>query len=317
MPARRTEEPRLRRDDEADDDLLGIIPERLTAPVEEPLPTDDGGRSRSILLGGLLVGVAVAGGVGFYILSGDRGAGGVVSPQVVTADPAPYKVRPAEPGGMQVPNQDKLVFERTAGADAGEVENLLPEPETPVAPRIDAADIPPAQVIPPRPVASDSILAPPPAPPLAPQLAAPPSVATTAEAAAEPPPSVLAPAVAPAPAPAPVPLQEAAVLTPVPAAPVAAPVAPSAPATPAASGPYMVQFAALRDEASARKLWADLQAKHPALLGGLTLVVQQTDQGERGVFYRVRARGLATDTAGRALCEELAKHSVGCMFVGR
>ena len=96
---------------EAHDDLLDIIPERLGGDADE-VGREDGGRSRSLLIGGLLIGVAVAGAAGFYLLPRDSGTSGEVTPQLVTAEPTPYKVRPADPGGMQVPNQDKLVFER-------------------------------------------------------------------------------------------------------------------------------------------------------------------------------------------------------------
>jgi cell division septation protein DedD len=46
----------------------------------------------------------------------------------------PIKVRPEKPGGMEVPNQDKLVYSRmNPGEPPPPVEKLLPLPETPVA----------------------------------------------------------------------------------------------------------------------------------------------------------------------------------------
>jgi len=79
----------------------------------------------------------------------------------------------------------------------------------------------------------------------------------------------------------------------------------------------MVQFAALRDDASARKMWDDLKSKHADLLGPLSPVIQKADLGSKGIFYRVRATGLPTDKAARALCDELSKRKVGCLFVGQ
>lgn len=48
---------------------------------------------------------------------------------VVEAEPGPEKVKPDDPGGMDVPYQDQLVLNQDAGD--GEVEQLLPPPEEP------------------------------------------------------------------------------------------------------------------------------------------------------------------------------------------
>lgn len=60
----------------------------------------------------------------------------VAGPIVVTAPEGPYKVKPADPGGVQVPYQDREVYNRIASNKNGDlqpgVERLLPEVETPV-----------------------------------------------------------------------------------------------------------------------------------------------------------------------------------------
>lgn len=48
---------------------------------------------------------------------------------VVQAEPGPEKVKPTDPGGMDVPYQDQLVLNE--GAERGEGEQLLPPPEKP------------------------------------------------------------------------------------------------------------------------------------------------------------------------------------------
>lgn len=342
MAAQRPGDPRSPQDDAlygAEDDLLDIIPQRLVGDGDDMSPApenrgDEGLRSRSLLIGGLLIGVAVAGAAGFYLFPRESGTSGTVTPQVITAESGPYKVRPADPGGMQVPNQDKLVFERAETGKSTEVENLLPAPQVPSAP--------PAMPEQPRPLASAD-MTPPPPPPLeageeTAMAAAPtglpnglPSVipgtpsasavpAITAPLPASPAPVVVPPAVT-----APVATQPAAPPATVPetvaAAPAPAKTEPAAAAKPqqvaAATGSYMVQFAALRDDASARKLWEQLKGKHPDLLGALSPVIQKADLGPKGVFYRVRATGLASDTAARTLCDELSKRKVGCLFVGQ
>lgn len=54
---------------------------------------------------------------------------------VVEADKTPVKEKPADPGGMQFPNQDKTIFETFGGSKAApqKVERLLPTPEEPLS----------------------------------------------------------------------------------------------------------------------------------------------------------------------------------------
>ncbi|MFO0389979.1 MAG: SPOR domain-containing protein [Alphaproteobacteria bacterium] len=54
---------------------------------------------------------------------------------VVEADKTPMKEKPEDPGGMQFPNQDKVIFETIAGDnnEPPKVERILPAPEEPMA----------------------------------------------------------------------------------------------------------------------------------------------------------------------------------------
>jgi hypothetical protein len=64
--------------------------------------------------------VFVGGAYGVYAwVSSGPGLGGIISsgePRVITADKEPVKVVPENPGGKTVPNQDKAVYDRVAGA---------------------------------------------------------------------------------------------------------------------------------------------------------------------------------------------------------
>jgi hypothetical protein len=54
---------------------------------------------------------------------------------LITADPSPFKHRPDDPGGLEVPYQDVEVFgtlNEEAGEGGDELEVLLPEPEEPL-----------------------------------------------------------------------------------------------------------------------------------------------------------------------------------------
>src|SRR5581483_7356233 len=88
----------------------------------------------------VIFGAAAAAVAGWYIF-GTRASGpgpvatGPGGVPIVKADPNPYKIKPDNPGGMQVADQDKLIYERVEkGAHPKEVENLLPPPAEPKAP---------------------------------------------------------------------------------------------------------------------------------------------------------------------------------------
>lgn len=219
------------------------------------------------------------------------------------------KEKPADPGGMAVPDRDKLVYDRMAGEGAVDekgVERLLPPPETPIEPpqatvevptvETPAVEAPAAQAAPAQtgaPVALDA--AAPAAPPAVP-----------AEPAQVMPKAVAEPVAAPTP-PAPAP------------APKPAPVEASKPQTafkataPAGQG-YLVQLSAVRTEQAAKDEWARMVKKNPDVLGGLEPVIQRADLGTKGIFYRVRGGWFTSRAEAKAICDELARRNVGCII---
>jgi len=57
------------------------------------------------------------------------------APPLIRADDGPIKIRPEDPGGMAVPDQDKLIYQTLNGGLVEEtVERLLPPPEEPLPP---------------------------------------------------------------------------------------------------------------------------------------------------------------------------------------
>lgn len=94
---------------------------------------------------GVVFFAAVVAAAGWYILA-ERSAPSTVAGggegEVVRADPTPYKVKPEDPGGLQVANQDKLIYDdRLAKGPAPKhTENLLPAPEEPRAPPVKAPE---------------------------------------------------------------------------------------------------------------------------------------------------------------------------------
>ena len=86
---------------------------------------------------------------------GSQDAAGAYQPPLIKADPRPTKLRPDDPGGLEVPNRDKLVYERLAANAPGQrVERLLPPPETPLAKPAAPAEVTvgTTPVVPPAPV---------------------------------------------------------------------------------------------------------------------------------------------------------------------
>jgi hypothetical protein len=93
---------------------------------------------------GVVFFAAVVAAAGWYILS-ERSTPATVAGgdgELVRADPTPYKVKPEDPGGLQVANQDKLIYDDRLGKGPPpkHVENLLPAPEEPRAPPVKAPE---------------------------------------------------------------------------------------------------------------------------------------------------------------------------------
>ncbi|MFN4282759.1 MAG: SPOR domain-containing protein [Alphaproteobacteria bacterium] len=262
------------------------------------------GRRR--LITGLVVVLAIGGFIGIVwhaYNQGKAGGGDGVVP-VIKAEDSPTRVRPDQPGGMDVPNQDKLIYERLAPGSqmaAPQVERLLPPAEAPVARPQAPAPVPPPQA--PQ-AAAPTDLQP---PPLGERqvTTAPPSNSVAPQAVPSQPPIPVAP---PAPSQAVPPSQapQQAVQAPRPT-PAPAPAAQSIPA-----GAARVQLGAVRSADAAQKEWARLQNAHKDLLGGLSMNVVTADLGERGIYYRIQA-GPAADAAD--LCAKLKARNVGCIVV--
>lgn len=102
--------------------------------ADEPLTPFDVTRSsqRSGLFK-LAIGVLILLAIAFLILKvyqpGVRDRG---DPPLITADNTPFKVIPDDPGGLQVPDQDKEVFDMMSGSEVNRDIVTLPQPEIPV-----------------------------------------------------------------------------------------------------------------------------------------------------------------------------------------
>lgn len=257
--------------------------------------------TRKSLLFGALIGLAAAGGAAWYILGygGGEPASGPQEIPVVKGEKAPVKVRPTDPGGMDVPNQDKLVYNRLdKGEQKPEVEHLMPQPATP-------KELPKAP--------SDNLgdgMSPLPAPPPAPGV-----TTDAAKPVAVPKVTPLASAEPPKPAAAPTAKVATATPSPAPAAP--AKPAPAA-TTPAASGgAWQIQLGALKEEAKATSEWNRAVKAAPTILGSLSHEVVRADLGSKGVYYRLRAGSYASREQAEGVCDSLKAKGLGCVVAKR
>lgn len=101
-------------------------------------------RSKSVLIGAVS-GVVLAGIVGWFVLSPRYSQNNSDEIPVIRRPQTALKVQPLEPGGMEILNQDKTVYdiiEKKSGDDSNVVENLLPPPEEPKLPEIAPAPEP-------------------------------------------------------------------------------------------------------------------------------------------------------------------------------
>ncbi len=117
----------------------------LDLPIPIPQPHEiagSRGSRRGLWVAGAL-GLVAAAGVAWAVGTSFFGTEDLKqTATVIKADPEPVKIKPEEPGGVAVPNQDKAVYDRVAGdgADQKPQESLVTTAEEPVdLPTSDAA----------------------------------------------------------------------------------------------------------------------------------------------------------------------------------
>lgn len=230
--------------------------------------------------------IASFGSVVWWAHNQDVKAGGRgLEPLVVQAPATPTRVKPENAGGLNVPNQDKEVFNRLSpGAVPTQPEKLLPGP---VTPRLPANGLPtPAAPKPPdAEVASKT--------PTPLQSATPASV--TPGSGPTPTPSVVEPKAA----------------------------APSESGPSIASlidnmsgptGGWRVQVASVKNEDVAKSTWARLQSAHGDVMANLRMQAVRVDLGEKGVWYRVQA-GPLDEKQAQSVCSTLKSRKTDCVTV--
>lgn len=201
--------------------------------------------------------------------------GGSAGVPLVPAPPGPMRVKPANPGGMQVAGASDKILGGSSGTSTTAA--LAPPPETP---DLSALQNPPPAAAPAPVHPAVAVAAPAPAP-----VAAPTRIAANG---------------LPLPPPAPPPLQLAAASAVVP------------PPADAGTGPAtQVQLAALSSEQSALHAWQHLQTSFPALFGSRQPLVEKV-QVDGHTFWRLRTGGFANIAEATHFCAAVRAAGSGC-----
>ncbi|HMA13286.1 MAG: SPOR domain-containing protein [Bacteroidota bacterium] len=243
---------------------------------------------------------------------------------VVSAEPMPEKVKPEQPGGMEVPHQGIAVL-NPDGETPQAVERLLPRPEVPAPP--EPLPGPPAEIagaapdertiepLPEVPAIADGGAADVTEAPAVDEPAAEEDVAEdVAEDAVPRPQSKPDDQIANL-------LEQQAVETAnggtTPPAPPAAPQQTAPQQTAAvAKGAIVVQLSSVKSEAAANQEWKRLQASHPAVLGKLGLALE-TAAVQGTTYYRVQTGPFASRAAAADVCTQLKARNQDCLVKQR
>lgn len=238
---------------------------------------------RFLVMGGAIAALGIFAGFLWYGYSQSKDANDGLTPPTIKADAGPTKVKPDTPGGLDIPHQDKTVYNRMdVGAKDGEPKDLLAAPESPMSkPREPDVELLSK-------LFGDDATAAPPIPgepgtqmPIVVDLL-PPGPAKTKKAPAIPVPDA----------------QQIKVTTPDPA-----------------SGKFLLQVGAFRDKAGADAGWARMRKRHSDLLTKMEPDIARADLGAKGVFYRLRIGPLGDKTSADRLCDSLKKRKLGCLVV--
>ena len=81
----------------------------------------------------------MAGIVGWLILAPQYRIESSKEIPVIRRPQTAIKIQPNEPGGMEIPNQDKSVYNIIEKKDNNNIENLLPPPDAPKLPTVVTA----------------------------------------------------------------------------------------------------------------------------------------------------------------------------------
>lgn len=124
-------------------------------PVEyEDAPSGVSARKMLALVAIVLVGAALV--ASSFFLLGREDPVGSAAPELIRAEPGPYKVKPADPGGLDVTGESETAFQTSAGEDQDAVLDPVKVPPQPADEPESEAPKAPVAAAPARPAAADA-----------------------------------------------------------------------------------------------------------------------------------------------------------------
>ncbi|AJD52010.1 Sporulation related domain-containing protein [Thalassospira xiamenensis M-5 = DSM 17429] len=247
----------------------------------------------TIVLGLVIIGGGL-GGAGYWLYNQGQPAQEEGKLPILLPDPLPIKLRPDDPGGMEVPHRDTTIYEQLDSnqpedqvvlqelPDMPKVPDVIPSPDNTGEPAV-IEQTPEAEI-----VANAA------------QIGSGKDVNASAKTPAET--AIVAPSDA-----------EKAIAV------AKAKEQATAPAATSASGisekDFRIQLASVRDTSGAEAEWKRLSYKNKDLLGSLQMYLKRADLGDKGVFYRLQAGPLPDAAAAETLCRNLKQRNVGCLIV--
>lgn len=280
--------------DDKNDDFLDEFRQKLNADSSDGFEErkNEINRSKNVFIG-TVSGIALAAVVGWFVLSPRYAAETSTDIPVVRRPQTAVKIQPAEPGGMEILNQDKSVYDiiEKKETKAPVVENLLPPPEEPQLPVVSAAAEPSAaeqqaqKIIE---VAEDKVIVPAPEPKTAPVEEKVKEPVSIAQAAAE------TPAQPKVETPEPIKVE-------IPTLKAEVKIEPKAVAV---AGPWQVQLISSPNRKAVDTAWDGLIKKYP-VLKDQPREIETADLGAKGTFYRLKAGGFADRSGADRLCNDI------------
>lgn len=311
--------------DQNNDDFLDEFRQKLNTEPSENFEErkNEINRSKNVFIG-TVSGIALAAVVGWFVLSPRYASDNNAELPVIRRPQTAVKVQPAEPGGMEIHNQDKSVYDIIEKKDDSniKVEKLLPAPEEPQLPTVTAfeeIETPAAEqakkiietsqteensksasTVPTQEVKKAA------GPQVAPAEPAVKEATTVAEVKT----AVNQPAQVDTPKELETPKQQpdtpVATSAPIPTTQPAAPEVKKAETAQVAivKGPWQVQLLSSPNRKAIDSSWTGLVKKYP-MLEGQPREIETADLGSKGTFYRLKVGGFADRNGADRLCNDI------------
>ncbi|MDY6407856.1 MAG: SPOR domain-containing protein [Pseudomonadota bacterium] len=220
---------------------------------------------------GIFVGLIVVVLSGFFLFGEEETSDKVIT---ISPTPEPVRIKPENAGGINIPNQDKLIYNRIQ-AEMPKVEQLFPEPEKPVLPdnmipNSDSINTEETKET----MHSDTFVQIVPKKEILPLKKEPQTVKT----------DVLK------------------VQTPV-----------VSPISKVSDQIWRIQLMSSPKKATVEKAWKNILQKHKALLSDMSHTIVSVEIAGKGTFYRLQAGKFATRDQAAALCAKLKAQKQDCV----